>query len=119
MPGGATALKNEPWHTWTITIGFQSLGLWRAEEDGTDINAVDRSHGKVKGSMLIARADDFGKVGLYRYPCPEGPRDGSNSRDHKGHSSHVTCCRFNENDTYLYSTGGEDHCVMQWKVVQI
>jgi len=38
----------------------------------------------------------------------------------KGHSSHVTNVRFAKNDvtqtTYLYSTGGNDTCVFQWKV---
>lgn len=39
----------------------------------------------------MARSDDFGKVSLMKYPCivkDSGYNEG------KGHSSHVTCCRF-------------------------
>ena len=33
--------------------------------DGSDINAVDRSH----SAHLIATADDLGKLNIFRYPC--------------------------------------------------
>ena len=41
MPGGASALKNADWHSWTCTIGFRVQEIWRGTEDGTDVNAVD------------------------------------------------------------------------------
>ena len=73
MPSGASALKNTKWLSWTSTIGFRVQEIWRGTEDGTDVNAVDRSHGKVKDQgddsyHLMARADDFGKVSLYKDP---------------------------------------------------
>ncbi len=72
MPGGGTALKNADWFTWTCVIGFPVQEIWRGTEDGTDVNAVDRSHGEVKDKggnyRIIARADDFGKVSLLKYP---------------------------------------------------
>lgn len=46
------------------------------------------------------------------YPCVERIKDGSNARDAKGHSSHVTNVRFNLTDKYVFTTGGEDQCVM-------
>jgi len=54
---------------------------------------------------MMARADDFGKVSLLKYPCI---MKGGKLNVYKGHSSHVTCCRFSKYDNYLYSTGGED-----------
>jgi microtubule-associated protein-like 6 len=33
-----------------------------------------------------------------------------------GHSSHVTNVKFSKDDTYLFSTGGNDNCVFQWKL---
>jgi len=39
----------------------------------------------------MARSDDFGKVSLLHYPCVI---KGSKYNEAKGHSSHVTCCRF-------------------------
>jgi len=53
-----------------------------------------------------------------RYPCVERVKDGSNANDFYGHSSHVTCCRFGYDDKYIFTTGGEDQCVMQWKVLK-
>jgi hypothetical protein len=32
-----------------------------------------------------------------------------------GHSSHVTCVRWLEEDTHLISVGGNDKCIFQWK----
>ena len=43
-PDGASMLRDEKWSNWTCTIGFPVQGIWRSGEDGTDINAVDRSH---------------------------------------------------------------------------
>lgn len=40
-------------------------GIWSEGADGTDINAVARSH---DGKLLVS-ADDFGKVHLFSYPC--------------------------------------------------
>ena len=81
--------------------------------DGSDINHAARSNRPVNGSQLLATADDFGKVSVYRYPCPE---DRAKSVQGKGHSSHVTKVGFNSADTYLYSVGGNDTTVMQWKI---
>ena len=117
MPGGGSALKNADWFTWTCVIGFPVQEIWRGTEDGTDVNAVDRSHGEIKDKdgnyRIIARADDFGKVSVYKYPIVVKDQQ---YNEFPGHSSHVTSCRFSTQDEYLYSTGGEDQCVFQWKV---
>ena len=105
MPGGASALKNTDWHSWTCTIGFRVQEIWRGTEDGTDVNAVDKSHGQVKDNdetyHLMARADDFGKVSLYKDPIVIKDQEFT---EFQGHSSHVTSCRFSQFDTHLYST---------------
>ena len=61
----------------------------------------------------MARADDFGKVSIYKDPIVIKDQD---YNEFGGHSSHVTSCRFSQRDTHLYTTGGEDQCVMQWAV---
>lgn len=43
------------------------LGIFPPYSDGTDVNAVDRSH---DGDELVT-SDDFGKVNLFRYPALE------------------------------------------------
>ena len=51
--------------TYTCTLGFPVCGIWPVGYDGTDINSLSRSHDK----KLVATADDFGLVNLFRYPC--------------------------------------------------
>uniref|UniRef100_A0A452HNM9 EMAP like 2 n=1 Tax=Gopherus agassizii TaxID=38772 RepID=A0A452HNM9_9SAUR len=46
-------------------VGSRAGGIWPEGTDGTDINAVCRSH----DGKLLASADDFGKVHLFSYPC--------------------------------------------------
>ena len=114
ITSGATAFRDEDWATWTTTLGWPVQGIWKAEMDGSDINMTDRSHNSYDtGYRLLACADDKSKVTLYRYPCLNKSSKGVVGI---GHSSHVTSVRFGKNDSYLYSTGGEDQCVMQWKL---
>ncbi|XP_066551015.1 echinoderm microtubule-associated protein-like 1 isoform X5 [Amia ocellicauda] len=98
------------WATCTCTLGFHVFGLWPEGSDGTDINAVCRSHEK----RLLVTGDDFGKVHLFSYPCSQFRAP---SHIYGGHSSHVTNVNFLFDDSYLISTGGKDMSIMQWRVV--
>ncbi|XP_051912459.1 echinoderm microtubule-associated protein-like 6 [Hippocampus zosterae] len=119
MTSGATSLRNELWHTWTVPLGWPVQGIWPDFSDGTDINAVDRSHETVDGSevnyRLLATGDDFGMVKIFKYPSLH-----KNSVYVKGtgHSSHVTNVRFGLADERLFSAGGEDQCILQWRVIK-
>uniref|UniRef100_A0A665TWS9 EMAP like 2 n=1 Tax=Echeneis naucrates TaxID=173247 RepID=A0A665TWS9_ECHNA len=84
-------------------------GIWPDGADGTDINAVCRSH----DGSLLASADDFGKVHLFSFPCSQ-PR--APSQECSGHSSHVTNIAFLHDDSHLISTGGKDTSILQWVV---
>lgn len=107
-----SSLSNKEWSTWTCTLGWPVQGIWPSAADGTDINAVDRS----PSGKLIATADDFGKVKVFRYPSVE-----LNSQfcEYTGHSSHVTNVRWvadgSNNDDYVVTVGGNDKCLFQWK----
>lgn len=115
MPGGATALRDEKWATWTCVLGWPVQGIWPMAADGTDINAVHRSTDQHPGGYnLLAAGDDKGKLRVLRYPSL---KKNSESVTGKGHSSHVTNVRWSFDDKALFSTGGEDNCVFQWKVV--
>uniref|UniRef100_A0A8C3FLF6 EMAP like 2 n=1 Tax=Chrysemys picta bellii TaxID=8478 RepID=A0A8C3FLF6_CHRPI len=61
----AGAVRNLEWATASCVLGFGVFGIWPEGADGTDINAVCRSH----DGKLLASADDFGKVHLFSYPC--------------------------------------------------
>eukprot|EP01041_Mallomonas_annulata_P001002 gene1002-1969_t len=108
----ATEVKDMKWATWTCTLGWPVQGIWPEGADGTDINAVDRSH---SGHLLVT-ADDFGKVKLFRYPCVE---KGAESLMFAGHSSHVMNVRWTVGDTHIISVGGNDKCIFQWKHVMV
>jgi len=76
--------------------------------DYTDVNCVIRSN----NGKLLATGDDFGKVTLLKYPSTL-PRT-KMRKEFGGHSSHITRLRFSSDDSYLYSTGGGDKCVIVW-----
>ncbi|KAM6931867.1 echinoderm microtubule-associated protein-like 2 isoform 2-T2 [Lycodopsis pacificus] len=102
-------VRNQEWATSTCTLSFNTFGVWPEGADGTDINAVCRSH----DGSLLASADDFGKVHLFSFPCSQ-----SRAPSHEccGHSSHVTNVAFLHDDSHLISTGGKDTSILQWGV---
>ncbi|KAJ8414584.1 hypothetical protein AAFF_G00037860 [Aldrovandia affinis] len=102
-------VRNLDWTTSTCVLGFSVFGIWPDGADGTDLNAVCRSH----DTKLLASADDFGKVHLFSSPCSQ-PR--APSHVYGGHSSHVTNVAFLHDDSHLISTGGKDMSVLQWTV---
>ncbi|XP_036005559.1 echinoderm microtubule-associated protein-like 2 isoform X2 [Fundulus heteroclitus] len=102
-------MRNLEWATSTCTLSFNTFGIWPDGADGTDINAVCRSH----DGSLLASADDFGKVHLFSFPCSQ-PR--AQSHEYGGHSSHVTNVAFLHDDSHLISTGGKDTSILQWVV---
>ena len=65
------------------------------------------------GYRLLASGDDNGKVKVYRYPCMI---EHSKAVVGNGHSSHVTMVKFAKSGRYLFSAGGNDTCIFQWKV---
>ncbi|XP_078103094.1 echinoderm microtubule-associated protein-like 2 isoform X5 [Sander vitreus] len=102
-------VRNQEWATSTCTLSFTTFGIWPDGADGTDINAVCRSH----DGSLVASADDFGKVHLFSFPCSQ-PR--APSHEYGGHSSHVTNVAFLHDNSHLISTGGKDTSILQWVV---
>ncbi|XP_062850142.1 echinoderm microtubule-associated protein-like 2 [Trichomycterus rosablanca] len=114
VAGGCKLLRNRfeskdrEWASYTCVLGFHVMGVWLEGSDGTDINALCRSHSE----RLVAVADDFCKVHLFQYPCPK-PK--APSYKYEGHGSHVTNVRFTYNDSHLLSLGGKDTCILQWR----
>ncbi|XP_064603891.1 echinoderm microtubule-associated protein-like 2 isoform X2 [Liolophura sinensis] len=105
-----SSVRDEVWASQSCTLGFNVAGIWPEGADGTDINGCAASHKR----HLVASADDYGKVNLYKYPCFQ-PK--SSGHTYPGHSSHVTNVAFLKDDTRLISTGGKDTSVLQWEVV--
>ena len=68
-------------------------------------------NGKPLSEFLVA-ADDNGKVHLFNYPCVIEDAPG---HAFKGHASHVSNIRFSADDKRVFSTGGHDRSLFQWK----
>ncbi|XP_076316323.1 echinoderm microtubule-associated protein-like 2 isoform X2 [Tachypleus tridentatus] len=105
----ADVVRDIVWETQTCTIGFNVLGIWPDNADGSDVNTCDRSHNK----KLLVTGDDFGKVKLFSSPACQ-PK--CIYHMYSGHSSHVTAVSFLPDDTRVISLGGKDCSIMQWSV---
>ena len=101
-------LRDTPWQTWTCTLGWPVQYIWPPGSDGTDINAVDRHQGE-----LLATADDAGKLKLFKYPVAV---EGASFHEYGGHASHVTNVRFSHDGRSIYTAGGKDRTLVQWRV---
>jgi len=106
-PSGRSNTVGTDWATTTVKFSWNTEGIFPRGVDGTHINGVAGSTDK----SLIAAGDDFGLVTLFRDPV----RKGHKARCYRGHSEHVTSVKFSDDDGYLWSAGGYDQTVMQWK----
>jgi len=111
-----SSVVDSDWNNWSCILGWPVVGVYREGSDGTDINSVAISDAKDEKSdyRVVAASDDFGKVNLLRYPaikqkCP--------MKSFAGHSSHVTRVRFSPDSSHVFSTGGNDLSLFQWKHV--
>lgn len=108
----ASSVKNVTWASQSLPFGNTVMGLVDGKQIvGHFYNAVTRSH----ASDLLATGDDDGNVKIFRNPMNSAanqPKLG------KGHSSHVMNVRFSQDDQYLFSVGGADKALMQWRVVR-
>ncbi|XP_077350936.1 EMAP like 4 isoform X3 [Festucalex cinctus] len=116
VPNGCKYIRNRSeckdidWATYTCVLGYHVFGVWPEGSDGTDINAVIRSHSR----KVLAVADDFCKVHLFSYPCATAKAP---SHKYSAHSSHVTNVSFLFDDAHLISTGGKDTSILQWRLL--
>ncbi|KAG2499991.1 hypothetical protein HYH03_002273 [Edaphochlamys debaryana] len=115
--------RDTQWQSWTCTLGFPVMGVWRDDTDGTDINAVCRSNTGAfpdvdpiagDGDVVVTAGDD-GRVRLFNYPCVIEDAPG---RTYLGHCSHVMNVRFSPDNRWVVSVGGKDRAGMQWRVLR-
>jgi WD40 repeat protein len=105
---GASNTVSTQWATGHAKFGWLVDGIFPTGTDGTHINGVDFS----KDNNIIATGDDYGLVNLFRNPA----RKAHKPLSLRGHSEHVVRVAFAPNDSHLYSVGGYDQTLMQWKL---
>jgi len=104
---GRSNTTGTDWATHTVKFGWHVQGIYPRGTDGSHINGVNAS----EDGNLIATGDDFGLVNIFRNPV----RNGGCPRSLRGHSEHVVRVKFAEGDNYLFSIGGYDQTLMQWR----
>jgi hypothetical protein len=95
------------WATKTVHFGWHVEGIRSDIQDGSHVNAVTGS----QDGRLLACGDDFCLVKIFNDPCVKG----SKPKAYRAHGEHVTNVRFDGDK--LFSTGGYDQSVMQWRIV--
>lgn len=104
----ASAAADIEWNTWTCLFGFPVQGIWPPESTNYVVNYTCMSNNK----KVLATADDFSLVKLFKYPCVV---EKAKYKAFSGHSSHVCKIRFSMNDLFLISVGGNDKSVFIWE----
>ena len=105
---GISNTKTVKWATNSSKIGWDVEGIYPSGEDGSHINGVDCS----KDMKLCATADDFGLLNIYNYPVVSLKHK---ARSYSGHSEHVVRCLFTPDASKIFTVGGYDRTLIQWK----
>lgn len=106
---GSIRFQDEEWATWTASTGWPVQGIYGGVSDSTHVNTVDRSLDK----NLVAVGNDWGLVEVFGYPNSVGAK----SQAFRAHSEHVTCVKWTYDGKYVFSAGGGDQTIMQWRRV--
>ena len=110
-PHGVTTTAELEWASHSIKQGEDNIAGCKPEsEDNTHINYLARS----PDGSLLATADDWGLVNVFNYPVLAGA-NGSGARSYSGHSEHVVRVEFSEDSQRMYTVGGQDKALIQWK----
>lgn len=107
LTDGATRLRDEEWATWSVILGWPVRGIFGGIIDYTHINSVDRSYDKT----LVATGNDWGLVEIFGFPNEEGAK----SDAFRAHSEHVTNVKMSANNSRVFSAGGYDQTICQWR----
>eukprot|EP01027_Heterolobosea_sp_BB2_P004130 GEZU01006275.1.p1 GENE.GEZU01006275.1~~GEZU01006275.1.p1 ORF type:complete len:106 (+),score=32.77 GEZU01006275.1:171-488(+) len=102
-------MKDTQWATQTCTLGWTVRGVWQDGHNGTDIDCLDVSF---KNNLIVA-GDDFGNVLLFNYPTWKAK---AAHKKFKGHSAHVKNVTFSADGERVFSAGGRDMTIIQWKL---
>ncbi|GBG25699.1 Echinoderm microtubule-associated protein-like 1 [Hondaea fermentalgiana] len=103
-----STLKDVQWASWTCPLGWPVKGVHPANSR-IEINAVHRN----SSGQLVLAGDEYGRVELYRYPCIDAI---AGHKTYRGHAGDARNARFTCDDAYAITVGGQDRCIMQWRL---
>lgn len=105
---GLSNTKETVWATGTVKLGWDVNGAHPSGEDGTHINQMQVSPDK----SLVVSCDDWGLVNVFNYPVVDLTHQ---SKSYSGHSEHVVRCAFTADSQRMFTIGGQDKALIQWK----
>ena len=105
---GLSNTKGREWATSSLKLGWDVQGIHPSGEDGSHINGV----GVCKQAGLAASTDDWGLLNIWNYPVLDNTHESSS---YTGHSEHVVRAIFNDAGNKLWTVGGQDKSLIQWR----
>lgn len=100
LTNGSETASDKIWASNSIKNGPDRKGLQPSGEDRTHINDVVGS----ANASFVLTADDFGLVNVFNWPEPSIAA----SRSFAAHSEHVARIALSNDNTRLFSVGGQD-----------
>ncbi|XP_070178854.1 echinoderm microtubule-associated protein-like 2 [Littorina saxatilis] len=98
------------WASSTCTLDHLVTGVWRSKQAETArVNAMDVS----PQHTLVAMGTNQGLLSLYRFPCT---KDKVFSHTYSAHQT-VQAVRFTPSGHCLFTVGGHDSALFQWKLI--
>ena len=110
-------------HSWTSITGDAVSGLHA--EDGLAVGVTCAQRflnqkdvpAEIKGRVIVF-GDDYGKVNIAAFPCQLDETSVGCSRK-IAHEGPVACLAFSYDGNFLVSVGGNDMCMLVWRVVTV
>jgi WD40 repeat protein len=95
------------WATNTSKLEWTTYGVYPQSEDGSHINSVwKNNHG------LLFSADDYGLINVFNENALDSTHE---ARSYNGHSEHVVRVISSDDGARIWSVGGNDKTIIQWR----
>lgn len=102
-------VKITQWDTNSCVYSYGTQGVWSKLEGAAYINSACKSNAQ----DFLFIGDTYGMIRVYQFPCISNK---ANPLICYGHAKEVMNCKISCDDERLFTSGGKDGTVMQWKV---
>lgn len=102
-------IKTVQWETQSCPNAYHTQGIWSSFVDRAEFNMTCKSNAQ----DILAAVDTYGRVRVTNYPCLD--KDPCFYQCY-GHAKDVRNVQIACDDSRLFTTGGTDGSVFQWKI---
>ncbi|DBA02461.1 TPA: hypothetical protein N0F65_008675 [Lagenidium giganteum] len=121
----ALAVRDVQWSRWTCVLGWAVVGVW--SDDVTSLadipamctNATSDALGseersdQANGPEEVLVVANRTSLRLFKWPALRGAK----AKTYRAHSTNITSVCFSMNNRYIFTTGGDDGTLLQWRCV--